>query len=212
METVKMKQGERERWVQEFNKIPVPKGLVAIPSGDFIISPEVTKNPLVYDSSGRSKSSLYVTPETLERLYVVKKNLRENEGLEIYQAYRDNELLTELWDNEVERVKDRFPDFTEKQVIEFASQFVASPYHPNYPPHSRGDAIDVELWKDGRPAKLIEEDFDYDKIRFDYYKDKDSEIHGNRVRLREIMTSAGFIPYDKEYWHFGLTPVWEDEQ
>ena len=28
---------------------------------------------------------------------------------------------------------------------------------------------------------------------------------GNRAILRDVMVAAGFVPYDKEWWHFTLS-------
>lgn len=88
-----------------------------------------------------------------------------------------------------------------------AGLYTASPYHPGFPPHMRGDAVDVRLIIDNHPVIMATDAKDYDQKRFDYFSEINLDIHRNRERLREVMTAGGFIPHDLEYWHFGLTPA-----
>ena len=197
-------------WKQAFEQIPLPSNLVTIPSEDFVINTGRDQELL------EDNFSLQVTAETLDALYHVKDSLPKGEQLGIVSAYRPADLLLGLWLRRMRTLSEQFPDWSIEKKVEVGSKYTASPYHPGFPPHSRGDAVDVMLYKGGEPIPLDKTattpEQAYKQMQFDFFKDKDSEIHGNRLHLRESMCSAGFIPYDKEFWHFGLTPVFLEEK
>lgn len=180
--------------------IPKPENLVRI-SDDF----RVNLSMKGYEDGEK------VTQETLEALYVVRSNLGNGEDIEIFSAYRSSEHLYDLWKRRLDDVVTKFPNWNEETQIKFASRFTASPTHQGFPPHSRGDAVDVRLIIDNKPATLTQDVSDYEQMKYNYFEDLDFKIHGNRKRLRSLMESGGFIPYDEEYWHFGLTPVFLSE-
>lgn len=198
-------------WRRAFEQIPTPSGLVGIPEPDFRIN--TARDRELYEQLEMTGDdfSLQVTGETLEALYQVKEKLPSDEQLGIISAYRSSDLLLGLWLRRMRIVKAQFPDWSIEKRVEFGSKYTASPYHPDFPPHARGDAVDVMLYRDGeavvlnKPAETPE--LMYEQMAFNFFNRKDDEIHGNRLHLRESMTSAGFIPYEREFWHFGLTPV-----
>ena len=114
--------------------------------------------------------------------------------------------------NVPEDIKNSFPSLDEQEIISLASLYTASPEHPKFPPHMRGDALDVSLSRKDIILEMYLEPFSYDQMQFDYFENKNKEIHENRLYLRRVMQAAGFFPYDKEFWHFGLTPVWPEER
>ncbi len=188
-----------------YEHIPRPAQLAAIPERDFRLSPrdgEYLKN------FGVTDFRLQVTPPTLEALYRARERLDSNEQLHILSAYRPVELLAILWHKRIQEVKNANPTFDDTQITQFARVYTAAPDHPGFPPHSRGDAVDIGLLRDGRVVSMYVPPQTFDQMHFDFHEGgKDDHIHRNRVHLRRIMSEAGFIPYDREYWHFGLTPV-----
>lgn len=204
--------------VKIYEKIPQPAQLVAIPEKDFRLSPR--DGQLLRDYGFETDFRLQVTKPTLEALYHAKSGLEIGEELQINSAYRPAELLAVLWHKRLEAVKARFPALSDAQIAAFARDYTAAPDHPGFPPHSRGDAVDVGLVRVGFPVPLYEPPLTFEKMQFNYYENiicDDSEFDGSdwhvdRAYLRNVMTQAGFIPYEKEYWHFGLTPVFPEVQ
>ena len=185
-----------KEWEAAFNALSQPRNLVPIPERDFKIT-----------SRCDSSVELYVIPETLTALYVVKGGLRLGEGIEIYSAYRSPDLQFKLWIQRVKDIAENNPAFCLEDCVREAEQYTASAYHPGLPPHMRGDALDVRLLINGKRALLVTNPKDYQQMRFDYFATIDPTIHANRQRLRELMTAGGFVQYEKEFWHFGLTPI-----
>ena len=199
-----------EYWYTLFRKVPAPKELVVIPKNDFEISSHRERALLSNFGFKECNESLQVTPKTLDALYNVRKNLKVGEKLVIESAYRTPELLTALWMRRLQEVNKQYPRWSMKKQIDFASKYTASPTHPGNPPHSRGDAVDVGLQYHGRPINLTEENTSYEMMAYNYFENLDPQIHQNRARLREVMSYGGFIPYEREYWHFGLSSVFPE--
>ena len=205
---------ERElqlEWRQAFEQIPTPSNLVSIPESDFRIN--TARDRELYEQLGMTGDdfSLQVTGKTLEALYQVKEKLPADEELGIISAYRPSDLLLGLWLRRMRTVKSQLPDWSIEKRVEFGSKYTASPYHPDFPPHARGDAVDVMLYRNGDAVVLNKQaetpELMYKQMAVDFFKGKDDKIHGNRLHLQESMASVGFIPYEREFWHFGLTPV-----
>jgi D-alanyl-D-alanine dipeptidase len=201
-------------WGLAFEQVPTPNTLVDIPEEDFRVN--IDRDRSLYEQLGMTgdKFSLQVTAETLKALYRAQENLLDNEQLEIISAYRPAELLLGLWLRRMGTVKEQFPEWSIDERVEFGTKYTASPYHPGFPPHSRGDAVDVMLYRDGEEVVLNKQsetpELMYEQMAVDFFKGKDEGIHSNRLHLQEVMTSAGFISYDREFWHFGLTPVFPE--
>lgn len=70
--------------------------------------------------------------------------------------------------------------------------------------HSRGSTVDLTLTRDGRPLDM--------GTPYDFFGEEshtehpaiDGQARRNRMLLRQIMQTAGFQNYPKEWWHFTL--------
>ena len=195
-------------WERAFRALPTPKSLVPVPTEHFNVEVERDAG-LLKKLKGHSlaMTNLQVTPPTLEALYRVKESLGPAQGIVIYSAYRPPELQFVLWNARVADIIQRNPSMPLEECIKKAAVYTASPFHPGLPPHLRGNAVDVRLIIGGNPALMATDNKDYEQMRFNYFANKNPEIHGNRQRLREVMAAGGFTPYHLEYWHFGLTPA-----
>jgi D-alanyl-D-alanine dipeptidase len=72
----------------------------------------------------------------------------------------------------------------------------------NFSRHNRGLAIDLTLEEAGAPADMGS-GFDEFTPRSQFDADGlSAEQRADRALLRELMTGAGFKPYDGEWWHF----------
>lgn len=81
------------------------------------------------------------------------------------------------------------------------SDYVADPQKASK--HNRGCALDVSLADKNGTLLNMGTDFD-DFSENSHYANTnlDSEERKNRKILRNLMAEFGFIPYDKEWWHF----------
>lgn len=201
-----------DNWYPHFVGFLPQEELVPVPESDFIVDLE-KEIELLNEASVNVPQpyNMLVTPQTLDALYRAKENLKDDEQLGISSAYRGPEMLTTLWIKRLDHVKGKFPEWSLDEQIKFASRYTASPVHPGNPPHSRGNAVDVTLYSGGKKLIMGELEWkleeNYSDMAFDAYEKRNPAIHNNRMYLRKVMTNAGFIPYDKEYWHFGLTEV-----
>lgn len=74
------------------------------------------------------------------------------------------------------------------------------------PPHATGAAIDLTLCTRGGVDIAMGSPIDENSDRSfpDYFCLKDPVLHGHRLRLLEVMHSAGFERHPEEWWHFSL--------
>lgn len=76
--------------------------------------------------------------------------------------------------------------------------------------HSRGATVDLTLMRcDGEACQPLDMGTDFDF--FDPLANTDDPVatpaqRDNRHRLRALMEGAGFRNYDKEWWHYTLSP------
>lgn len=69
--------------------------------------------------------------------------------------------------------------------------------------HNRGAAVDLSLADENGNLLDMGNEFDDFSSLSHYISDKILEkAQNNRKLLRGIMTEAGFMPYDNEWWHF----------
>ena len=73
--------------------------------------------------------------------------------------------------------------------------------------HTRGCAVDLTLAdRDGRPLDMGTR-FDFmDPRSWPDSPDVTPAQRENRMRLRGAMLACGFLPYEREWWHFAVSP------
>ena len=73
--------------------------------------------------------------------------------------------------------------------------------------HTRGSAVDLTLADaDGQPLDMGTR-FDFmDPRSWPDSRDISPAQHENRMRLRGAMLACGFVPYEREWWHFSVDP------
>jgi D-alanyl-D-alanine dipeptidase len=126
-------------------------------------------------------------------------------GLMIFDAYRPQQAVNNfvLWAEDAEDIQNKnqyYPNVAKRDL--FKEGYIAEKSG-----HSRGSTLDltiVELDKEAKPL-------DMGSI-FDYFDPQASpgfpgitpQQRANRLLLRTIMMKYGFVPYEKEWWHFTL--------
>ncbi|MBE6223775.1 MAG: D-alanyl-D-alanine dipeptidase [Bacteroidales bacterium] len=144
----------------------------------------------------------FMLPETAEKLLKANKllkSIRLDLNLIVYDAARPISIQQEMWDS------------VEGTDME---DFVANPARGGGN-HNFGNAVDVTIIDcTGHPIPMGSEyDCFADQSRvnieqqlLDEGKITKRELE-NRLLLRKVMTEAGFLPIDEEWWHFDHMPT-----
>lgn len=171
------------KWIEE--------GLVYISDLDLIIDLKYSRYENVF------KTKLYTNfekpfahpflYEKLKQAVVLLSQFNPNYKFIVWDVLRPHNIQKIMWDNF---------EHTEK------SNFIAHPSKKSI--HNFGLAIDLSIYDISLDSELnmgtIFDDFT-EKSHFNSSQILNDE-KTNRILLRSIMTSAGFIPYDNEWWHF----------
>jgi len=131
----------------------------------------------------------FLLRKTAKRLHRVQQSLqRLGKGLKVYDGYRPQHVQKIFWQI--------MPD----------PHFVADPAIGSK--HSRGAAVDLTL-VDAKgidlPMPSVFDDFS-EKASYSYRGGSQESLR-NRDFLKQAMMAEGFIPYEKEWWHFD-DPEW----
>ena len=146
----------------------------------------------------------FITKKTAIALKNVSEQIRK-QGLrfKIYDAYRPQKAVDHFvcWASDINdiRMKESFyPEVDKKDLFE--AGYIAA-----RSAHSRGSTVDLTLFSDQGYDLDMGSAFDYfEEISHPDYKDISEKQHENRMLLRDLMVKNGFIPYEKEWWHFTL--------
>lgn len=128
-------------------------------------------------------------------------------GLKIFDAYRPQMAVNCFirWVYNINDQKNKaiyYPDVDKRNL--FRDGYIAS-----LSGHSRGSTVDLTILEFGEDEKYAELDmgtcFDFFGPKaWPFSMDITEKQHDNRMLLRNIMEKHGFVPYDKEWWHFTL--------
>ena len=146
----------------------------------------------------------FITKKTAIALKNVSEQIRK-QGLrfKIYDAYRPQKAVDHFvrWASDINdiRMKESFyPEVDKKDLFE--AGYIAA-----RSAHSRGSTVDLTLFSDQGYDLDMGSPFDYfGGISHPDYQDISEKQHENRMLLRDLMVKNGFIPYEKEWWHFTL--------
>lgn len=124
--------------------------------------------------------------------------------LKIYDAYRPQKAVDHFmrWAKDVSdiRMKSCFYPGLDK------SELIPGGYIAEHSGHSRGSTVDLTLFDMGTQKELdMGGPFDFfGELSHPDYPGITEEQHANRMLLRSLMTSHGFLPLEEEWWHFTL--------
>jgi len=146
----------------------------------------------------------FITKKTAIALKNVSEQIRK-QGLrfKIYDAYRPQKAVDHFvrWASDINdiRMKESFyPEVDKKDLFE--AGYIAA-----RSAHSRGSTVDLTLFSDQGYDLDMGSAFDYfGEISHPDYQDISEKQHENRMLLRDLMVKNGFMPYEKEWWHFTL--------
>lgn len=134
----------------------------------------------------------------------------------MYDGYRPQKAVADFWawsqeitdistDSSMQAIF--YPDIQDKPEL-FQRGYLAKRSG-----HSRGSTVDLTIAKTHFNEEVGPKDNNLDVgTPFDFLgrqshygsKASSTEAQANRKYLRDLMVAHGFVPYDKEWWHFTL--------
>lgn len=180
--------------------VPVPEPEAFVKVADYIpeilvdlrySGPENFTGQAIYDFT-----DAWLRYGTVEKLAAAQEALSaQGYGLLIWDAFRPVAAQFRLWEV--------CPD----------PVYVANP-EKGYSSHSRGNTVDVTLAAlDGSGVEMPTGFDDFSALADRDYSDVPAEPRAHAQLLEDVMTEAGFRPYQGEWWHFSdedKYPVEED--
>lgn len=137
--------------------------------------------------------------DKLNEAQSVLKSINQKLSLYICYGYRTLEIQTMRF---LKQLKEREYSFFSEPVdlYEEMHRFVAVPTVAGHP---TGAAIDVYITDNQKPLDFGTSIYDYrSKDCYVFSPFISERAQENRELLRKIMMSAGFAPFDGEWWHF----------
>ncbi len=138
-----------------------------------------------------------------KRLKIAQGLLSRDYRLLIRSGYRSLAIQKKIYQNTFEKTKKSHPDWNLDKLKEEVSKFVAP--IDIVPSHSTGGAVDVSIiGPDGKQLDMgtrIGQDTGIEKTRTDSIKISKIACKNRKLLIR-IMTTAGFINYPTEWWHW----------
>ena len=124
--------------------------------------------------------------------------------LKIWDAYRPQRSVNhfERWAEDVADVRTKsyfYPDLDKSVLFDQG-------YIDHRSGHSRGSTVDLTLFNMDTGREIdAGGPFDFfGELSHPDYRVITDEQYANRILLRDIMVSAGYMPLDTEWWHFRL--------
>jgi zinc D-Ala-D-Ala dipeptidase len=193
-------QAARERPAAFVDAATIVPGL--IPEMRYATAHNFTARPV----DGYEARRCLLTRQAAEALAAVARDLAPR-GLVIkaFDCYRPTQAVADFvrWARDIndQAARAEFYANVDKRTL-FRDGYIAS-----HSGHSRGSTIDMTL------ARADGTEFDMG-TPFDFFSSRSStadptvtpEQHANRMFLVEAMRRRGFRNYDKEWWHYTLTP------
>jgi zinc D-Ala-D-Ala dipeptidase len=149
-------------------------------------------------------SSRWVRTGVRERLEHAAQLLSPTYTLALDEGWRPPAVQARVFDRQMSRLADAYPNERPESLRQLASRFVSP---PEVAPHPTGAAVDVILLhRDGTavdmgcPINTNPED----SAGFCYteHPDVPEAARRARARLGEAMRRAGFVNYPTEWWHW----------
>lgn len=130
----------------------------------------------------------------------VFQNLPKGWGLYLCDAYRNYSFQKQLFLGQVNKLKEKHPEWEIARLEREASVFVSNP--DIYSPHVTGGAVDIALVNETKAMVDVGNWFDYDESAYTDFQGLNEEQNKNRQMLIQVMTKTGFVNYPYEWWHW----------
>lgn len=165
--------------------------------------PGIVVKPAMPDMWPVTGDDIYVRNTVAKMLFRVNETLRPaGFYLIVGYGYRTPDIQEKYWEASKKQVKEKHPDWTEKDIEDEADKYAAD---PRVAGHITGGCVDVSIGPGEDPEKmgvtLDDITADADRIKT-FGKKLTGQQMSNRMVLFQAMTKAGFMPFFGEYWHF----------
>jgi D-alanyl-D-alanine dipeptidase len=198
----------------------LPEGFVYLTDIDTTIPQEVsyagTNNFVGRPIQGYTKACVILTIEAARALSAAQGYLRAHSNnqhtLKVYDGYRPKQAVLDFWQwsqdiTDIKMQASFYPSIEDKTRL-FQEGYIAKASA-----HSRGSAIDLTIattLREGASQEIsntldMGSRFDFlDPISHYAAPNISTQAQVNRKYLRDLMLNHGFLPYEKEWWHFSL--------
>lgn len=154
--------------------------------------------------------SPWIRSGALARLALAAATIRKANArhtLVVYDAHRLMSVQKAGFEKYTKIFGEKYPHLKGDELSEYVHQHVAVPAVAGHP---TGGAVDVSILEDGEPVDMGGKYADFETPAYHAFADGLTEAQRrNRARLREAMVSAGFAPFNGEWWHFSYgDPEW----
>lgn len=181
----------------DYADVPVVSGdelLVPIKPGRNLTARQIDRDMLAFTGE-----TVYVRSGVLARLKQAAKLLATYDAdmqLEVVYGYRALQIQRQL-----------FEKYKAELAGEYAGEKLLAAVHrlvavPEVAGHPAGAAVDIQVLKDGRPLNFGTTVHEFVPDTFTFSPFISRAAWANRQLLRHVMMTAGFAPFDGEWWHF----------
>lgn len=193
----------------DWDSIPAP-----VECGEPLVDPTRLSPRITYGASYLKQGlpgaqTCLVREEAARRLVLAAEKLPEGYTIHIFDSLRSLDVQKALYDQFYEVAARAHPHASPRELEEIIDEFVALPVkrldRPS--PHATGGAVDLTLYRDGRPLDMGTEFDDFTALAHtDALEGKCptglEEARQNRRILYHLMTSVGLVNYSSEWWHY----------
>lgn len=175
------------------------------------LSPKIKVSPFYFQQKiPEAINDCYLRQGAAERLLRAAERLPDGLHFVVLDGWRPYEVQLALYEIHKETLR-KTNGMTEGRVLQELSKFVAYPSeNPDTPsPHMTGGAVDLTIadsegWLDmgtgfDEFTEKAKTDWFESRTEFEHQEEK---IRSNRRLLKTVMTSAGFMNYENEWWHY----------
>ncbi len=174
---------------------PVNEPLVPI-----ITTDNLAINQIGEDMLRVTGDHIYVRQGVQERLAhaaLLLSEINSSWQLEVGYGYRSPKIQAQLFAAAKKRLS---ATYSGDQLAAEAHRQVADPRVAGHP---AGAAVDIQITtKDGMPLNFGTKIWTFSPESYVRLYTIGDQAFKNRLLLRRVMTSAGFAPFDGEWWHF----------
>ncbi len=167
---------------------------------DFVLEP-------MYFKWGFSETdAIYLREGLVAKLKEAHELLPKGFDFKIWDGFRTLKTQEILYKDYWERLVKENPSWSDEQLREAVEVFVSpASRDPLFPaPHNTGGAVDLTLIDESGSEVLMGAEFDEfnEKSYTNHYGS--GNFHENRMLLKEVLESVGFVNYEEEWWHFSF--------
>jgi len=161
----------------------------------------VRLDPRLADRAG---AFAHVRFSVVDRLVAAQTQLPRELRLLIVEGYRPLALQARYFTDSLDRHRAANPDWSDDRARIEVSRYVSP---PEMAPHTTGGAVDLTLCTAGGAeipmgTTVNATPPESDEACYTAAPDISPEARGNREVLSAAMTSAGFVNYPTEWWHW----------